>query len=539
MNKNCLILLLVVSGTISAQVQSVWTKRFNGPTNSADDAKFVAVDRSGFVYVGGEVPRLLNYPDFAVIKYDHNGDTAWVRYHNSSVNRGGTLHGLAVDRFGNVIVTGASDGANYTDFATVKYDGDGNQLWEKRYDGGDIDAAEALAVDEGGNIAVTGYTWRVNERDDYLTIKYAPNGDTVWTRLYAGYDYSSDNSTMIAIDNLGNVCVSGTRDYYYGTIDYMTVKYSGLGTAMWERRYNGPANNQDYARAIAVDENGNVYVAGESNNPNYSPDIATMKYDAMGDSIWVQRYNGLGNGDDNVKAIAVDSSGNVIIVGTSYVSGTGFDVLTLKYNSSGVLQWARTYAGYLNYTDYATSVAVDRFGNVYVAGSISSSSTNTDYVTTKYDRDGNQKWVITYNGTGNSYDVANAVCVDTAGFVYVSGTSQGSGTGTDFVTIKYMQTSVDVEESPGSAPGEFELHQNFPNPFNPVTTIGYGLPRQSFVTLTVYNTLGQQVAQQVNEQQQAGYHDVVFRGDGLASGVYFYRLDAGSFTSVKKLLLLK
>ena len=59
------------------------------------------------------------------------------------------------------------------------------------------------------------------------------------------------------------------------------------------------------------------------------------------------------------------------------------------------------------------------------------------------------------------------------------------------------------------------------------------------MTLTVYNTLGQQVAQLVNEQQQAGYYDVVFRGDGLASGVYFYGIQAGSFTSVKKLLLLK
>jgi photosystem II stability/assembly factor-like uncharacterized protein len=85
----------------------------------------------------------------------------------------------------------------------------------------------------------------------------------------------------------------------------------------------------------------------------------------------------------------------------------------------------------------------------------------------------------------------------------------------------------------------FGLSQNFPNPFNPSSTIRYGLPHTSFVTLSVYNTLGQQVAQLVNEQQQAGYHDVVFRGDGLASGVYFYRLDAGSYTNVKKLLLLK
>jgi hypothetical protein len=88
-------------------------------------------------------------------------------------------------------------------------------------------------------------------------------------------------------------------------------------------------------------------------------------------------------------------------------------------------------------------------------------------------------------------------------------------------------------------PSLFSLFQNYPNPFNPSTTIRYTLPRSSFITLTVYNTLGQQVAQLVNEQQQAGYHNAVFRGDGLASGVYFYRLEAGSFVSVKKLLLLK
>ena len=100
-----------------------------------------------------------------------------------------------------------------------------------------------------------------------------------------------------------------------------------------------------------------------------------------------------------------------------------------------------------------------------------------------------------------------------------------------------MITSVHL--APDEIPSVFSLSQNFPNPFNPSSNIRYGLPLTSFVTLTVYNTLGQQVAQLVNEQQQAGYHEVVFRGDGLASGVYFYRLDAGSFTSVKKLLLLK
>ena len=91
----------------------------------------------------------------------------------------------------------------------------------------------------------------------------------------------------------------------------------------------------------------------------------------------------------------------------------------------------------------------------------------------------------------------------------------------------------------GVTPQAFVLSQNYPNPFNPSSTIRYGLPHSAFVTLTIYNVLGQQVAELVNEQQQAGYHNAEFHGDGLASGVYFYRLQAGDFVASKKLILLK
>jgi acetyl esterase/lipase len=91
----------------------------------------------------------------------------------------------------------------------------------------------------------------------------------------------------------------------------------------------------------------------------------------------------------------------------------------------------------------------------------------------------------------------------------------------------------------GERPENSVLEQNWPNPFNPTTSIRYGLPQTSSVTLTVYNTLGQQVVQLVNEQQQAGYHDVVFRGDGLPSGVYFCRLQASGFLQTRKMMLSK
>jgi hypothetical protein len=88
-------------------------------------------------------------------------------------------------------------------------------------------------------------------------------------------------------------------------------------------------------------------------------------------------------------------------------------------------------------------------------------------------------------------------------------------------------------------PGTFRLEQNYPNPFNPSTTIRYALGQRGGVRLLVFNTLGQQVAALVDEVQDAGVHNVEFNGSNLASGVYFYRIQAGSFTEAKRLLLLR
>jgi len=98
-------------------------------------------------------------------------------------------------------------------------------------------------------------------------------------------------------------------------------------------------------------------------------------------------------------------------------------------------------------------------------------------------------------------------------------------------------TSAGVEENP--VPLVFFLWQNYPNPFNPSTTIRYALPDKSNVTLTVYNTLGQRVAQLVNGDMEAGHHQVQFDGSGLSSGVYFYRIQAGTFVETRRLLLVR
>ncbi|MBI2418923.1 MAG: choice-of-anchor J domain-containing protein, partial [Ignavibacteriales bacterium] len=90
-----------------------------------------------------------------------------------------------------------------------------------------------------------------------------------------------------------------------------------------------------------------------------------------------------------------------------------------------------------------------------------------------------------------------------------------------------------------AAPASFELSQNFPNPFNPSTTIKFGLAEKSNVSLTIYNQLGEKVAVLLNGEMEAGYHKVEWNASNMTSGVYFYEIKAGSFTSVKKLMLMK
>jgi hypothetical protein len=103
----------------------------------------------------------------------------------------------------------------------------------------------------------------------------------------------------------------------------------------------------------------------------------------------------------------------------------------------------------------------------------------------------------------------------------------------------FRRVPTGVSQSEELAPANYELAQNYPNPFNPSTTIRYGLPNRAHVMLTVFNALGQQVALLQNGEQEAGYHEVRFDGSGLSSGVYFYRIEAGSFTSTRKLLLIQ
>jgi hypothetical protein len=108
-----------------------------------------------------------------------------------------------------------------------------------------------------------------------------------------------------------------------------------------------------------------------------------------------------------------------------------------------------------------------------------------------------------------------------------------------FGTMGTHTFTTDVNEIPGSAPSAYALDQNFPNPFNPSTKINFSIPNEGFVTLDVYNSIGQKVATLVNETKTAGTYAVDFNASNLTSGIYFYKISSGNFTETKKMILLK
>jgi hypothetical protein len=103
----------------------------------------------------------------------------------------------------------------------------------------------------------------------------------------------------------------------------------------------------------------------------------------------------------------------------------------------------------------------------------------------------------------------------------------------------YLTPLTGLQNNNGSVPSAYSLLQNFPNPFNPETKINYAIPKAGLVKIVVYDLLGAEVSTLVNENMEAGYHNVTFNGTNFASGVYFYKITAGEFTATKKMLLVK
>lgn len=535
-------LFIIFPALLSAQVDTVWMRKYNGPVASGDIARAFALDDAGNVYVTGASSG--DYAsDYGTIKYYPNGDTDWVRRYNGPGAPSDNPAGLAVDDSGNVYVTGVSGPWNGDkSYATVKYDASGVQQWEARYNAsGNWDGATAIALDGGGNVYVTGYSDVYGTGRDCVTIKYNPAGDTVWVRRYNNGEWgSTDLASSIAVDNSGNVYVAGSSTGSIASTDYLLIKYRPNGDTMWVRFYNGPAGSEDSVFAIALDRRDslcNVYVTGGSYNSSNNKDYATIKYDSAGVQQWEARYDGPAGLDDYASAIALDGSGNVYVTGTSSAVDSNADYATIKYYPNGDTAWVRRYHGPGVGKDKANAIAIDGAGNVYVTGGSCGSSNYRNYATIKYNAMGVQQWEARYDGPLSfGDDEVVAIAVDNSGYVYLTGTINISLSmqNADYMTIKYDQIGAVEENRPITFFSQWG-HEIYPNPCRNSCAIHFNQPVHN-ATLHIYDAAGKLVKSFALNSSLSSNSSTLAISD-LASGVYFVRVDNGS--AVGKIIVTK
>ncbi len=509
------VLACSLAGCLHAQVDIAWTRLWDDAANDNDRFIGVETDDSGNVYAAGYAGTgYAGDMTFVAAKYLADGTLAWQRQYNPT-GLVDEATAMALDRAHNLIVTGFTGGSAYAagDWATIKYSPAGDSLWAQTYSFGTQDRPNAVAVDDSGNAYVTG------ELGAYpilycATIKYSPTGAQQWEAQYFANGVRTARGQAIAVDHQGNSYVAGASTST--NWDIAVIKYDAQGDTLWTATYDGPAHNSDISYAIAVDAAGNCFVGGQSMAANALPDAMVIKVGPQGDTLWTRRYDGPAHRSDAVRAMVLDHSGNVYVTG--YSAGTGTnpgDILTIKYLSDGTLGWSARYDGAVHSTDQGNAIARDSLGNTFVAGYATGHTQDYDAVTLRYDTVGRLRGIATYNN--NPSEAMSAIAIDPSNNAVSAGYTHNFSD--DALMIKYRHITGIEEEANGPV---------LANP-EPVTTITNGVLRlpaatrgRPAATSRLLDITGKEVM-----KLHSGPNDV----HALAPGVYFIPLVSADGTA--------
>jgi len=448
MGNQILFFLLFITNLSFAQIYENWVIRYNGSGNYIDEAVAIAIDQTDNTYLTGHSLNLNGDYDYVTFKYDACGNTIWSKTFNyaddfahdikvdASGNvlvTGGILNN-ALFSYGTLKYNN-SGVFQWSTFSTGPEPlGSSNAL--------------KMCVDANGNSYVTGITSQLNASavTDIMTIKYNSSGVYQWQKIYNFAD-GDDIPEDITIDSQGNIYVAGGSAVIASDFDFVLLRYSPGGILTGEVRYNGEADGSDGAKSVEVDDQGNVYVTGISKEYEIPQDetsgqntFTTIKYNSNFEQLWVRKYFGTGATrnarGNNIKIL---NSNEIYVSGYAKEYGTDNDFVTIKYNSSGSVLWTSKYNRGGNYEDIQTSLSIDNYGNAYVTGESRTDFQISagDYATVKYNSTGALQWIKHYNGPANRQDVPNAIVNSGNNVVYVTGSSKASNDEYDYATVRY------------------------------------------------------------------------------------------------------
>ncbi|MFA6455412.1 MAG: SBBP repeat-containing protein [Bacteroidota bacterium] len=516
-----------------------WIQIYHGVKNPEEKAAGLGIDANGNVYIAGTSAGPIDGADYLTVKYTNDGDTVWIRRFQPR----GWVFDLArcftVQGNGTSSIAGGDihiDGR----YTLVTYSSTGDTLWTKEYRG----QANAIITDHQGYIYTTGmgYNYRSEGAEtDFRTMKFDAKGDTVWMRgYYSATGHNFDQASKLILDLDGNVIVAGSSIpwyTYFSTPDIGTVKYTSDGAFQWIRHYS-ESGRYCYPMDLTTDHVGNIVVVG---NVSWSDSNVAIiiKYDQSGNQQWIRRI-----ASTRFNLLAVDVNGDIYVAGIEIVTNEDkADIILLKCSSTGEVLWTRRYHHNSSRYNSPSALIVDSYHNLFITGKCDSA-----LITLKYNFSGDVLWSDLYYYEGSQATAPNTMRLDGKGNLFIGATTFRGTEGwagymnegwSMFTTIKYSQVSLSDVSREENILSSFSLHQNFPNPFNPSTTIRYDIPSSAHVKLTIHDILGREIATLVNEEQSAGWKEVQWNAKNVSSGIYLYKLQAGNFVESKKMLLMK
>lgn len=460
-----------------------------------------------------------------------------------------------------------------SDAFVVKYDVRGTKLWSRQIDGGETagdygydlapapDGGAYLLADVHGDPDGNPDTWL------YPTLfRLDASGATVWATQFAE---TFTVAWALAADAGGNVYVAGgSREQdgaqAVGGSDALLMKFAGTGERLWARLLGTSEN--DAAFDVAVDR-GSVYLTGQTwgalgGTHGGGSDLFVAKFSDAGALQWVQQAGGAG--EEAGAGVTIGPAGDVYVAGAvdgsfdGHAHGGNHDPILVKYDANGTQLWS--WQSGSNVNEWSRYVRTDAAGNVYLLASVQENSSLggtplgfDDLALLQFAPDGTLQ-ASTRIGTAAGDDISTVslfgggggFALDAVGTALVAGATHGAFDGftnagnRDFFLTRarfFRPTSTSAEA--GELPLAFHLDGNYPNPFNPTTTIRYRVDRPGLVRVAVYSVLGRELAVLAERHHAAGSYEARFDAQGLPSGLYLYRLEAHAQTQTRTMTLLR
>jgi uncharacterized delta-60 repeat protein len=456
----------------------------------------------------------------------------WVDEYDSGFND--YAQAVAIDSGNNIIVTGTFYNGNDFDFLTIKYNSSGDTIWLRSYDSGGSDIARDVTVDAYGNIIVVGSS-RMDSIYDCLIVKYDCDGTVVWVQRYS--NGLNNFCWAVDVDMSQNYVVTGYGYNGYNN-DYLTIKYADSGDTLWSRRYDAGLN--DLGADVAVDSANSIIVTGSSYSfADTTYRYLTIKYDAQGETLWVRPFLSPYYLDNHAYSIAVDAVNNIIVAGKP-----GLFPLIIKYNPAGDTLWTSYIPQVGVSVTEPYDVTVDSSNNIIVIFNHVETGSDHDYLVIKMSPAGDIVWTTAFRQGEDGWDAyPYGVAVDTAGDIIVTG-FEHDGSTFNWVTVKYTEGS-GIEEEIACAGAEIcELYEPFPNPFVSQTRVGYLCANPRDMRINIFDVDGRLVRNLFDQNTLAGTMTLVWNGSDdsgrkLPSGVYFVRLETANCSITKKIVKLK